>query len=191
MADIKAKKKKLRQELLNRRNALSEEMYHAYSARIRARIKGLDAYRQSHRIHCYVSMNSRNEVDTRPLIEEMLQSGKEVVVPVTQFEDGTLRHVLLTSTADLEPNKWGVPEPVRGEEVNPETVELVLVPMAGGDPDRNRIGYGKGFYDRFLQKVSALKVGLLFECCLVSEGLPVEDFDVPLDTLVTEKRVLS
>jgi len=134
-------------------------------------------------------MNERREVETQELIIEMLSKGKCVVVPVTDFETGSLDHIKLDKFEDLEANKWGVLEPKAGSSVEPQKLDLVVVPMVGGDEQCNRIGYGEGFYDRFLQDVSCPKIGLLFEKNIVPE-IPVEEFDIPLDAIITEQRVI-
>ncbi|HKK44144.1 MAG TPA: 5-formyltetrahydrofolate cyclo-ligase, partial [Balneolaceae bacterium] len=81
-------------------------------------------------------------------------------------------------------------EPNGGEQVSPKELDLVVIPMVGGDEQRNRIGYGEGFYDRFLSLVSCPKIGLTFEQNIV-ERIPVEDFDITLDKIITEQRVID
>lgn len=187
--DIQKRKQELRQRLLEKRSELTKEEYTRKSAQIIRRLKGEPEFKKAHTIHCYVSINERNEVNTRPLIKALLAAERNVVIPVTNFDSGILTHVYLNRFSDLKKNEWGVPEPIRGEEADTDDLDLVIVPMAGGDYDKNRIGYGKGFYDRFLQQVGCPAVGLLFERCLV-DTVPTGKFDVPLDKLVTEKRTI-
>jgi 5-formyltetrahydrofolate cyclo-ligase len=71
-----------------------------------------------------------------------------------------------------------------------EKLGLVIVPMVGGDNQKNRIGYGKGFYDRFLKQVDCPTVGLLFNECLVQK-IPVEPFDVSLGKIITEDQIIE
>ena len=188
--DTIEKKKNLRDELLERRKALSEERYRQLSAQIVNSLRTQPEFREATSVHCYISMNDRQEVDTHELVRNMLSMGKGVVVPVTNFSEGTLRHFRLHSFGDLEPNKWGVLEPNEGEEVSPDELEVVIVPMVGGDEQCNRIGYGKGFYDRFLEKVSCPKIGLTFDRNVIEE-IPVEHFDVPMDKIITDRRVIQ
>ena len=183
------KKKQLRNDLLERRKAISEPEYYGASADIIERLKEQVEYVEARTIHSYVSMNKRREVETRELIKEMLSKGTEVVVSISDLEEGTLTHVQLTSYQDLEKNKWGVLEPTGGQEVSPESLQLVIVPMVAADEHCNRIGYGEGFYDRFLSKVHCPKIGLIFEQNVV-EQLPTEDFDIALDKVITEERVI-
>lgn len=187
--DNQAKKEVIRKKLLDRRGRISEQEYFHKSDKIIRKLKELPAVDEAKIIHCYISINGRREVRTQALIKDLLASGHEVVVPVTHMETGLLTHHVLTDLDGLKQNEWGVPEPRGGREISEDAIDLVIVPMVGGDLNRNRIGYGKGFYDRFLQKVSCPKIGLLFESCLVDE-IPVEPFDVRLDLLVTEERVI-
>lgn len=182
-------KEKLRNELLRQRKAISAELYEKGSVNIVKTLLEQPEFLAAETVHCYVSMNSRGEVDTHGLIKRIFSMGKEVVVPVTNFDDGTLSHIRLNSFAELETNKWGVLEPEGGEGVPVEELDLVIVPMVGGDEQCNRIGYGKGFYDRFLQYAACPTVGLIFEQNVLPK-LPVEKFDIPLDKIITEQRVI-
>jgi len=188
--DINQKKEELRQQLLEQRKSISEPEFYGASADIIEELKEQKEYQDAGIIHCYVSMNERREVETRALIKEMTARGRDVVVPVTDFESRTLTHLRLKSFSDLEENRWGVMEPRKGEEVTPEEIDLVIVPMVGGDEQCNRIGYGEGFYDRFLKEVRCPKIGLSFDVNIIEE-LPTENFDIPLDKIITEKRILT
>jgi 5-formyltetrahydrofolate cyclo-ligase len=187
--DKHQRKKELRQTLLERRKSISEPDYYGASADIIEQLKEQHEYQNAHTIHCYVSINKRREVETRELVKEMLFKGKKVIVPITDFENGILTHIHLTSFEDLKSNKWGVPEPNDGKEVSSDELELVIVPMVGGDEQCNRIGYGEGFYDRFLKEVTCPKIGLIFEQNVIEE-IPVEEFDIPLDKIITEERII-
>lgn len=188
--DIREEKQNIREKLLKKRSELKGGEYRSKSEQIIQRLKQQSEFQKASTVHCYVSINKRNEVNTHPLIKDLIRQNKKLAVPVTNFEDGTLSHIYLENYEDLKPNKWGVPEPERGEKANIEDFDLVIVPMVGGDPERNRIGYGKGFYDRFLRDIECLTLGLLFDCCLV-ESVPTETFDISLDKCITETKVIS
>lgn len=188
--DRHQKKEELRKNLLEQREAIPEAAYYDLSADIIEELKKQDEFRAAEIIHCYISMNKRREVETRELIKEILLKKRQVIVPVTNFENRTLSHVHLRSFEDLQKNKWGVLEPNNGEEVFPDKVELVIVPVVAADEECNRIGYGKGFYDRFLKQVKCPKIGLIFDRNIV-EKVPVEDFDIPLDKVITESRIIQ
>lgn len=145
-------------------------------------------------IHVFISIQKFNEVDTSPFIE-FIQSqinGPELVVPVTDFEQDILTHIAITPEMELAENDWGIKEPViKNRKVSPSQLDMVLVPMMGFDRQLNRIGYGKGHYDKFLAQTrpDCLKIGLCFDLGLIEEGLPYEPHDFPLDAVVTESRV--
>lgn len=188
--NLHQQKEELRQRLLEQRKSIPEDIYQKASSQIIQKLKQQKEFKSADIIHCYVSINTRREVDTKGLIKEMLSSGKKVVVPVTNFQEGTLTHIRLDSYDNLVSNKWGVQEPEDGKEIMPEELELVIVPMVAGDERCNRIGYGEGFYDRFLKQVNCPKIGLIFERNVL-EQVPVEDFDIPLDKILTEDRIIN
>lgn len=183
-------KEVLRDQLIVKRSGIPEKKWILYSEKIINQLQELPAFKKAETVHCYVSMNKRREVNTHPLIKQMLSSDKQVVVPITHPDTGTLTHHELCFYKDLKPNKWGVPEPNGGAEVPVTNLDVVVIPMVGGDEKCNRIGYGGGFYDRFLKNVTCPKVGLSFEQNVLTK-LPVESFDIPLDYIITEERIIG
>ena len=189
MSDLHQQKEEMRNRMLEQRTSISQADFYGASAEIIGRLKEQQEYQSAGTIHCYVSMNQRREVETQELIREMLRKSIPVVVPVTNFADGTLNHFRLQSFDDLRENKWGVLEPEQGQEVSPDELDLVIVPMVAADESCNRMGYGQGFYDRFLSQVNGPKIGLIYERNVVEE-LPTEEFDVPMDKIITNTRVI-
>ena len=185
---VSDKKSELRAELLKTRKAIEYKDWVTESKKIIALVKGLPEFKSAETIHCYVSMNERKEVDTHSLIKDLIDSGKNVVVPVTNFKNGELEHSKLTSFDELEVNKWGVLEP-KNVLNSEDEIDIIIVPLLAADKNFNRLGYGKGFYDRFLENEKALKVGVLFHEFIL-EKIPVEDFDEKLDILISEKKIL-
>lgn len=104
--------------------------------------------------------------------------------------DNTLMHILWEEDTPLAMNSWGITEPEYGEEVLPEQLDMILIPLLVFDRKGNRIGYGKGFYDRFLAKCrhDAIKVGL--SCFEPAEEISdVDQYDVPLDLCITPGKI--
>ncbi len=190
MSSVSEEKNRLRKKYLTVRKNLSETFVHEKSSLIFEKLQRIDTFRKAEWIHCYASIAKNREVFTHDFIRECIKLGKKVAVP-RMSEDGTLRHIRLTSFSRLQENDWGVPEPESGEEISPETFSLIVVPMVAGDRHRNRLGYGKGYYDRFLAGSSALKTGVLFDCQLHNEQLPAEPFDIALDVLFTENEKIG
>lgn len=178
-------KENLRVHYLNRRKKLLKEEVQRKSLKIVGNLKDTADFQKASTIHCYVSIDDQKEVDTNNLIEMMLETGKRVVVPKIAKKN-QLNHIEIQSLKELTVNKWGVAEPQNGNDFNIELLDLVIVPMVAGDRERNRLGYGKGFYDRFLERVKAVKIGLLYDFQVHSETLVTEEHDVALDLLITE-----
>ncbi len=189
MKSLRRKKAELRARVLSERSQMSESEWRSKSEKITQSLLNADFLKKAQTVHVYVSMNKRREVRTDLLIQKLLEIGKRVIVPVTEFQKGTLIHCEISSTDDLKENKWGVREPEICTPTNPEEIELIIVPMAAGDRKGNRLGYGKGFYDRFLEQTTALKVGAVFYR-FIFDHIPSEEFDVPLDILVSEEELI-
>lgn len=186
---IKDQKARLRQELLQQRLAMPVSKWKAANRSIIQRLKDLPEVNTDGAVHIYLPISGKKEIDTLPFVRWLLEQKRPVAVPITQFETLSLRHVLLTDLNHLVPNRWGVPEPETHQEIPLDDIGLVVVPMLGGDRYKNRLGYGKGFYDRFLKEVQCPTVGLLHHAGMV-EQLPVDSFDVALGHIITEKIVL-
>ena len=180
-------KNELRSHFLSVRNALPQEVVENKSRKIVDKVLGSPEFKQSNTIHTYISIKENHEVDTYPFIEQAFKKVKKIVVPKI-IGEGQLDHVELNSLNELEKNNWGVPEPSNSQSISIDNLDLVIVPMVAGDRQKNRLGYGKGYYDRFLKNCRAVKMGLLFDCQIYENELPVESFDIPLDILVTESQ---
>lgn len=188
--EIGEQKKSLRKFYQQRRMQISESQLASLNAAIFDKAVSLKEFKEAEVIHIYASMSERNEVDTFSIMDYALKKNKRVFVPV-MMEAGKLKHCEIDSTSSLKKNSWGVPEPVDQnllDEINPD---LSFIPMVAGDLQKNRLGYGKGYYDRFLASTNTVKAGLLFEKQLSDESIPVDSYDVSLDILITEKRILS
>jgi len=181
-------KANIRRDCLARRNALSQFEIKANSLAIHERLSTVDEFRAADQLLCYVSKDS--EVETQSLMENFLEEGRTVLIPVAK-RDGTLQWSNLKSLDELEPGAFGVPEP-RADSLRllePDEDALVIVPCIAFDPSGQRLGYGKGYYDRFLAQHGGGKVGLAFDVQKV-EQIPAEAHDVPLNVVVTESQVL-
>lgn len=187
MAGNSIEKDELRSYFLKQRNNLSDKEVEERSQRIIHRVLKTKEFQQAKNVHSYVSIQNNNEVNTIRFLKTCLQMNKTLVVPKI-IGEGQLSHIKIDSLKDLRKNSLGVPEPVGGREISVAELNLVIVPMVAGDRKKNRVGYGAGYYDRFLQNCSAPKMGLLFDCQLYDDTLPVESFDIPLDILITESE---
>ena len=138
-----------------------------------------------------VFTSKEKEVNTRPLIEGLFKEKNPVVVPIIQKEDVSLRLSYLRDFSVLVPSTFGVPEPVGSEiPANPKDVDVIVLPMLGFDRTGGRIGYGAGYYDRFLEKNPDLvKIGVAFGCQEM-DALPLDENDIKMDLIVTEDGIV-
>lgn len=185
--DVVEEKALLREGMRKLREKLSDEEVVKKSSAITKRLLQLEEYRKARTVMFYMGINK--EVKTEETVKEALGAGKMAVVPVTDLEKGRIVPVRLASLSSLKPGAYGILEPAGGREVDEKGIELVIVPGLAFDSDCNRIGYGLGFYDRFLGKVKAKKVALAYEMQIVDRVLATEE-DVPMDAIVTEERVI-
>ena len=183
--DIDEVRRRLRRQALACRRQLSAEERARKSQRIRQRLFDFAPFRRARRIHSYVSL--AEEVDTHAIIQAVLARHGVVSVPRVRPGTHVLDHYDIHQFSDLVPGTFGIlePDPQRCNPTPIEQLDLIIVPGCVFDPRGNRLGYGKGFYDRFLQKTPALRIGLAFACQLV-EQVPIHAFDVPMDVIITE-----
>lgn len=177
-------KQEVRKRILALRKQLSEEERREKSGRIQERILCRENYRKAKRIFVYVSMGA--EVETQALIEQAWNDGKMIAVPKTAAER-KMYFLPIQSFAELQKNSFGVSEPTGGEEkaLIPQKGDLFLVPVVGFDRNKNRMGYGGGYYDRYFAKHRGIyKIGLAF--AVQMQEFPTEETDIPLDEIITE-----
>lgn len=182
----------LRKRYKQKREALTEEQVDDLSLDIANMALTLSVWNKKN-YHLFLSIATKKEVDTSYLMQVLAGKDKNVIVSRTEFKKGTMKHFLLTDNTTLKVSEYGIPEPIDGFEIAPDQLDVVFVPLLGFDQKGNRIGYGKGFYDRFLAdcRKDVIKVGVSFfdaEEELISD---VNELDILLDYCVTPTRVYT
>ncbi|MFZ3091494.1 MAG: 5-formyltetrahydrofolate cyclo-ligase [Nitrospirota bacterium] len=190
--DIKEKKKKLRKEIIARRDSLSDLERDAASKRIRESLFGLSEFKNAKSVHFFISFGS--EVITTGMIRDAIKMGKKVVVPFIDRDKKMLRlSELRDFDKELESGYWGIQEPKKEcmREVVIDDVELMVMPGVAFDGKGHRLGYGMAFYDKLIagRKVTMPLVAITFDMQVVDD-VPVAGHDVLIDKIVTEKRVI-
>lgn len=136
--------------------------------------------------HVFLSIKEKKEIDTEPVLHILQGKDKNIVISKSDFESRVMTNFLLTDTTVIKKNRWNIPEPVDGIEIPALKIDVVFVPLLAFDKLGHRVGYGKGFYDKFLAscRKDVIKVGLsLFE---PEEEIPgILSSDVPMDYCVT------
>lgn len=185
-------KSEIRKEALKARLALSPAEVRQKSALILKQLMALEEYRRAAILMVYLDF--RNEVRTGKFIRQSIEQGKKVAVPVTDLSSKRLvPSLLINYPEDLAPGTWGILEPAPGclRPLKPDEIDLVLVPGVAFDEKGNRLGYGGGFYDRFLPqtRVDTFYVAPAFELQIRPQVHP-SPHDCPVHCLVTEERVI-
>jgi len=183
----KNKKNYLRQMLKQRAASLPKEYCKAADEKIFRQVTGLAEYRGAERIFCYVG--TENEINTLPILEHVLDSGKRICVPKC-LSKGIMEAYEIKSLHELAPGAFGILEPDgKTEPVDPAEIDLALIPCLSCSCDGRRLGYGGGYYDRYLQRGEVKKLALCREEMLWDD-IPIEEHDMLMDGVVTEDGVL-
>lgn len=180
-------KKLIRKEIFRRRKEASQEELDIWSDAIIEKVLATDMYKNCETIYTYVAY--KREVETKGLIQQAWKDGKKVAVP--RVEGSVMNFYYITSLDQLENSDMGIPEP---KPENPADDEYALMVMPGVAFDRtmNRIGYGGGFYDRYLEEHPNLKrLAIAFEFQFVEGPLPTEPTDICPEMIITESCILT
>lgn len=173
-------KKELRRAISEKKRALTPEKMDTASRELARQFCALPAYAGAKTVYGYLSYNQ--EVRTGYVLEQALRDGKRVAVPKVYGEE--MRFIYITDLSAVAPGSYGIPEPLADEPVADDPRALVLMPGLAFDGQGNRMGYGGGFYDRFLAREPAHPtVALCYGFQLVKQ-IPVQEHDVPVDTVL-------
>ncbi len=178
----------LRKKYLQKRQELNLEEVDALSMDIANLLLQLDIWDRTY-YHLFLTIASKNEIDTSFILHILQGRDKSIIVPKVNFETKSMASILLQEHTKLVPNSYGVPEPEEGLEVAPKQLDVVFIPLLAYDEKGNRLGYGKGFYDRFLAQCSpdCKRIGLSF--FEPEHHLPVLEHDIPLHCCVTPRKI--
>jgi 5-formyltetrahydrofolate cyclo-ligase len=208
-ASVPERKQALRKEIRARMKALSREEILVESSKVWERLFELPEYKASRSVGIFLSMPA-GEIATEAVIQDAVRTGKDIYVPQVgkNFEqaDMEMLKVIDPKAADgtlfhhaWPRNKWGIPEPPPTAKVvvaKPGDLDLIVVPGLSFDNEGNRLGQGKGYYDRFIERMTVgsdkppylVAVGL--DCQLV-ESIPVSDHDRPMDKVMLPSQAIA
>lgn len=180
-------KQALRKQFREKRRTLPPDLNGEKSLLITRKLLELKEFKDAKSVLFYVS--TPEEVDTHGAIKESLALGKSVYVPKMNGE--RLSICPLLDLEELKPGDLGILEPCEpASSVHTKTIDLIVIPGLAFDHKGNRLGHGKGYYDRLLKETKGFKVGLAFDE-QVTEELPTESHDVPLDLLLTDSHTFT
>jgi len=185
----------IRKQILAKRESLSLAEQHDRSTKILSLLEGLPEIEKASTLFIYV--NFRSEVQTVPFIKKCIAMGKTVAVPLTLVKEKKLKAFKITDPEkDLCPGYCGIPEPdsclQQSALVDPSALEVAIIPGSVFDHRGGRLGYGGGYYDRFLVQAApqAIRVALAYNLQLVS-GLKLQPHDQLMDRIITEKNIYT
>ena len=173
-------KKALRQKIREQKRSLTQEVIEESSRKLGDLFLASELYRNAKTIYGYLPYNQ--EVQTVPMLEQALADGKRVAVPKIYGDE--MKFIYLTDLTKVEKGYSGIPEPILDDPVGDDPTALVLMPGLAFDKDGHRIGYGGGFYDKFLAaEPNHPTIALCYEFQMV-ENLPTEEYDIPVDCVL-------
>ncbi|MAX82114.1 MAG: 5-formyltetrahydrofolate cyclo-ligase [Crocinitomicaceae bacterium] len=178
-------KNEWRKHVLEKRDACPQELREQYAADVLQQVEQHPAFQAAITVFCFVSF--RSEINTLPILELALKQQKAVAVPLVNRTEKVMEAIKITSLNQLQPGYMGILEPSPElEKLDPKTIDLCFVPGAAFDKAGHRIGYGGGFYDKFIpqlrQGCKTIGLGYAFQ---VIEAIPFEEHDHPLDEVIT------
>lgn len=185
-------KKEFRKNVINNRNQQSKEFIEINSSIITEKLLSLDCVKNSRTIMLYLDFN--NEVQTTELVNKLIKLNKFVAIPVTLIDKKLLEPRQITDLKnEVAISSYGIREPKEEycSKVKLENIDVVIVPAVAYDENCYRLGYGGGFYDRFLKNLrnDCIKIGVAFDLQIFND-IPKEDHDAQVNFVVTESRTI-
>lgn len=186
---MREEKVRLRKQIIEHMNSLSEERYTTLSEQIAFSLYAQKEWAEAKTIGITLSME--NEVNTYPIIEKAWEEGKKVVVPKCNKETRTMSFRKISNFDQLETVYMNLREPILAltEEVNADEIDLQIVPGVAYTERGERIGYGGGYYDRYLVHYKGKTLSLAYSFQMV-DHIPVEPFDKNIEKIITEKGTM-
>ncbi|NLL30371.1 MAG: 5-formyltetrahydrofolate cyclo-ligase [Clostridiales bacterium] len=189
--NTKEYKRNIRKEVLMKRSKMKAEEKELKDNIILEKLFETNLYKNARNIFTYISFG--DEINTIKLIERALKDNKNISVPKTYRETRTMNAIFIPCLKELKENHMGILEPIDDSIViKKEDIDLIIVPGAVFDKDFNRIGYGGGYYDRYLEDIAYKnnKVVLAYDFQIVDK-IEKEEHDVKVDIIITDKQILT
>ncbi|EKB47541.1 5-formyltetrahydrofolate cyclo-ligase [Cecembia lonarensis] len=183
-------KEALRLAYRKRRRELSREQIRDFSAEMTAQfLEYLKSHQEIRHIHLFLPIDRFHEVDTFPLFYTLQEKGYFLYTSQVNKTADQLETLDISGIRGFESGDWGIPVPIDAKKCAPDSIQMVLIPLLAFDVKGFRIGYGKGYYDKFLAGLDqcTMKVGLSF--FLPERTIPTEPHDIPLDLCIVPGQI--
>jgi len=182
---VNIQKAALRKHLLEKRDATSAELREISSERIHQNLKRITSFTNSQNIACYFPIGS--EIDTHNIMLDMLEQDKNLLLP--RIVNNNLEFCIVPNLEKLEKGSFEIMEP-RDSCKKAEKINCVLIPTVGVSKSGVRLGYGNGYYDKFLSTTNAVKISLTYSKQIV-KSVPSNTHDIKIDWIVTENEIIK
>ncbi|WP_420552569.1 5-formyltetrahydrofolate cyclo-ligase [Tenacibaculum aiptasiae] len=181
------KKNELREIYKQKRKSLSKSEIENFEQNIYTQLFEID-FSTYKNIHIFLPIEKQKEINTYPIVAFLRKQKKTIIISKSDFKTNTLQHYIFDNSTTLEINKYGIPEPINAIEFDVKKIDLVFVPLLISDEQNFRVGYGKGFYDRFLSdcKKDVFTIGLNF-FKPIDKIEDLNKFDFPLNKIIYPK----
>lgn len=180
-------KKSIRREIIAKRNSLSDDKRKEFDEKIKDILKASSYYKEAKNIFIYIGFGS--EINTSKYVKEFLDEGKNVFIPRIDLKNKVIEAVNIDSLSELQKNKFGILEPAKdGKIIDKNELDLIIVPGVAFDINGGRVGYGGGYYDKYMADIdgSIPRVVLCYKFQLLKE-LPKEEHDISIHEIITEE----
>lgn len=187
----KEEKKILRNKILSIRDSLNKNEKEIMDNEIFNKLKNTELYKNARNIFIYISFS--NEINTINIIKKALEDKKDVFIPKIYKADRSMKAIKLNSFDDLKKNSMGILEPIDDSKyIEKENIDLIVVPGVVFDKDCNRIGYGGGYYDRYLKDIAYKnnKVVLAYDLQVIDK-IESEEHDIKVDYIITNSKIIK
>lgn len=184
-------KKDIRKHILERRDKIELGTRSEWDESIFSKLITSEFYKNSKVLFSFVSFGS--EVDTHQIINQALKDSKTICVPRIESKEKGMEIFKINSLDELKTGYFGILEPMKScPAIDPESIDLILMPGVAFDKQGGRVGYGRGFYDNFLRKMNKKvdKIALSYDFQLLDK-VPMDEFDVRIDGIITEKQLYT
>lgn len=195
MNEISNKKKQIRREKLKIRREMNIEEKSNYDKIIKDKFFESSFYKESENIFIYISYDS--EINTKYIITRAIKEGKKIYVPRTEFSTKLMNAVIIENFDNLVESRYGILEPKKDEPfIDPNDLDLIVVPGVAFDKNGGRVGYGAGYYDRYFKRINnenkskIVKLALAYDFQLMDK-VPTDEEDVLIDAVMTEKQFIK
>lgn len=181
-------KDEIRREMKQKRRSLSKEEIAKYSNEISRKLFSQKEIHNAKTVMTYIS--AFNEVSTDGITDELFRTGKRVAVPVSNTDTETITVSYIDRSDDFAKGAYGIREPRHIKEAALADIDVIIVPALAFDLSCNRLGFGKGYYDKLLADFRGFKIGICYDFQITDTVFPAPH-DVPMDIIITEKRIIN